>query len=538
MTMLGAIGSAGGLPPIDSIAEPQPGGTGGGTPVAPGIVATGSAPLPPIASPAMVIPPQVDVALTTAAVAALPLVTGTGGFLLAGLAAGRALIDLDGGYWLRLNEHQSEVLIENRNAAMETRIWGAGQVAVNGHDAGQFFGTTSFELANGAKITIETAQDLAQQAYYLDRLVVTKEERAVIISGVASNSLGDLHLAQSNDGVLIDASVRDGFVLVEQPQSAPPPAPPPAPLPLSLSVPTAAESLAAALADVAPEDAAATAAAPVELPAAPVEQPVAIALPADPAPMAAPLAEALPMAPPPEPPAPQPSPVADVASDIAPDVASAAAPPTATPASEVSSPLPALPDIPAQPEATLEPPTVAPAASAEPVPAVQPVVADVLVPAQPQAAPEAPALLQSVQPVEMPAAAAVPVAAPASAEPLAPPASLPSAAVETPPKIVGGWAAEWGEVLTTGLLQRETGVKGDYGPDSQMMSLGETSLYISQYIIFGHVTTLFALSQPYMSPGLDEVQRVESDNRADMMSALEAWMMAHPGAEVNGAIGR
>jgi hypothetical protein len=104
--------------------------------------------------------------------------------------------------------------------------------------------------------------------------------------------------------------------------------------------------------------------------------------------------------------------------------------------------------------------------------------------------------------------------------------------VASTPKVIGGWSTEWGDVLTTKTLQQEAGIGADYGPESDRMSLGENSLYISQYLVYGHVTALFALSQPFMAPSLDEKDRIDNvASPVQGLAALDAWLMANPGAQ-------
>ncbi len=435
--------------------------------IAPGLTATAIDPLPYIPAPDIGMPSQVDVAITGPAV---PIVTGSGGFALNKLSLGRARLDLDDGYWLSLNEFQSEVMIENSNTQMETRIWGAGQVAVNGTDAGQFWGTTSFELANGAKITIETAEDLAKNSYFLDKLTVTKEDRAVIITGVGNEAMGDLTLQQSNDGYNVDDAARDGYVLEEDVASAPTPA--------TIATVPATQTLAAE-----PDPAS----LPVEAVIAEETQPVVV--------------------------------VDTAAANI-------------------------LNDLPKPVSAETAPPVIAPAVAVEPVSTIVPVVAEmasvavdpIIVHAAPAVAnvSETPALAVETAPagpVETPPIATVaqeaaPVATNIGQDGIAP--------VPEVPKIIGGWKSEWDDPFTRHTLQQETGLGGDYGPNSNLMSLGEVNVFVSSYIVFGHITSLWSLYEMNNSSyALNDVYRERTTTQR--LPELELWLLNNPNAQATRA---
>jgi Domain of Unknown Function (DUF1521) len=106
------------------------------------------------------------------------------------------------------------VIVANAATNENVRIWGAAQIELDGAQAAQFWGTTSVVLGNGAKITLETARDAkVADIFRLDKLTVTKDERAVVITGVSQDAGGDLTVVQSNDGGNIDEDTRDGFVI-------------------------------------------------------------------------------------------------------------------------------------------------------------------------------------------------------------------------------------------------------------------------------------------------------------------------------------
>lgn len=131
-------------------------------------------------------------------------------------ADGQADIDLGDGYSLSLNEANSEINIVNANTGETTQIWGDPHVNVDGQHVFDFSGTTTFELANGTKITINTEQ-YAQNpnAYVASQLTITKGAQSIVVDGISQNQLGDLSISMGNDGYALDAATRDGFVLEE-----------------------------------------------------------------------------------------------------------------------------------------------------------------------------------------------------------------------------------------------------------------------------------------------------------------------------------
>ncbi|PCD03195.1 hypothetical protein COC42_01875 [Sphingomonas spermidinifaciens] len=125
-------------------------------------------------------------------------------------------IDLGDGYTLQLDERNSEITIRNAATGETTRIWGDPHVEVDGQHVYDFWGTTTFTLENGTKITIGTEPfGDNPNAYVASSLTITKDDRAILVEGISQNQLGDLSISMSNDGEALDAATRDGFVLNE-----------------------------------------------------------------------------------------------------------------------------------------------------------------------------------------------------------------------------------------------------------------------------------------------------------------------------------
>lgn len=134
---------------------------------------------------------------------------------------GTAHIDL-GNYTLDLNEGSSEFVLTNKATGEKTRIWGDPHVEVDGKAVGDFYGTMTLNLDDGTKITINTTPYSAGNGMTLSsRLTITQGDRAMIVSGLDQNKLGDLKIDQVPvGGQVIDAIQGDGVDIYENPEGA------------------------------------------------------------------------------------------------------------------------------------------------------------------------------------------------------------------------------------------------------------------------------------------------------------------------------
>lgn len=129
---------------------------------------------------------------------------------------GRGTIDLGDGNHLELNENNSEITIYNDTTGERTRIWGDPHVEIDGNHAFDFWGTTTFTLENGTKLTINTEQWGGNpNAYVASQVVITRGDQAIVVDGISQNSLGDLSITMGNNGRALDAAHRDGYTLHE-----------------------------------------------------------------------------------------------------------------------------------------------------------------------------------------------------------------------------------------------------------------------------------------------------------------------------------
>ncbi len=158
------------------------------------------------------LPVQVELSLVTLD----PSGAGATGaaFLLRTLSIGRFEVDLDDGYFLQVDEPQSEIFVANSVTNESLRVWGAAQIELDGADLARFWGTTSIVLGNGTKLTLETrSSDTIPDLFQLDRLTVTREERALIIENLADEIADAVNVTQSLDGYTIDTLARDGLTI-------------------------------------------------------------------------------------------------------------------------------------------------------------------------------------------------------------------------------------------------------------------------------------------------------------------------------------
>ncbi len=135
---------------------------------------------------------------------------------LSGAGAGRIVIDAV--YDLLFDENQALLTIENRATNERTSIFGGEKDAANDQLL-EFWGTSTFILENHTIITVATKAS-AENAnrFTFDKVTITQKERAIIIAGLDSETLGDLELFESDTaGAVIEENAADGFVLSENP---------------------------------------------------------------------------------------------------------------------------------------------------------------------------------------------------------------------------------------------------------------------------------------------------------------------------------
>lgn len=132
---------------------------------------------------------------------------------------GTASIKLDGPYQLKLDEKSSEIKIVNTKTCEETRIWGDPHVDYNkdGKNDFDFWGTTTFKLEDGTKITINTEPWKGNANMFVaNNIVVTKGDQSLVIDGLSQNKHGDLKIHQGLNGRQLDRLVPDGALTLRE----------------------------------------------------------------------------------------------------------------------------------------------------------------------------------------------------------------------------------------------------------------------------------------------------------------------------------
>jgi len=114
------------------------------------------------------------------------------------------------------------VTIFNKHTGETYQAWGDPHMNVDGQHAFDFWGTTSFQLEDGTKVTIETTPWEKNDAMTLSsKVTITNGDYGVQISGVDTNTRGDLKFDEAGRfGSVLDAVVADGNVLHENPAGA------------------------------------------------------------------------------------------------------------------------------------------------------------------------------------------------------------------------------------------------------------------------------------------------------------------------------
>lgn len=128
-------------------------------------------------------------------------------------ANGQAQVDLGDGNTLIINKASSEVQIKDAQGNV-TDISGDPHVSVGGKHIGDFYGTTTFELKNGTKITLDTkAYSVNANAYLTDKVTVTHGDHALVISGVDQETSQPVSVTMGENGYALDAATNHGLVV-------------------------------------------------------------------------------------------------------------------------------------------------------------------------------------------------------------------------------------------------------------------------------------------------------------------------------------
>ncbi|GGK04064.1 DUF1521 domain-containing protein [Luteimonas terricola] len=113
----------------------------------------------------------------------------------------------------------NQILIQNKNTGEQYRIWGDPHVEVDGKQAFDFWGQTTFMLDDGTKVTIETTpwNEGKNGATIASKVTITDGEYTAEISGVDTNTRGDLEFREFHGvhATVHELATRDGNILYE-----------------------------------------------------------------------------------------------------------------------------------------------------------------------------------------------------------------------------------------------------------------------------------------------------------------------------------
>lgn len=109
------------------------------------------------------------------------------------------------------------VTIHNKNTGETYQAWGDPHMNIDGKHAFDFWGTTTFALDDGTKVTIETTPWANNPEMTLSsKVTITNGDYGVQVSGVDTNQVGDLKFEEAEGlGQLTDLVVADGNTLYE-----------------------------------------------------------------------------------------------------------------------------------------------------------------------------------------------------------------------------------------------------------------------------------------------------------------------------------
>ncbi len=116
----------------------------------------------------------------------------------------------------------NNVLIHNKCTGETYEAWGDPHMKIDGEQAFDFWGTTTLNLDDGTKVTIETTPFGSNPDMTLaSRVTITNGDYGVRISGVDTNQTGDLRIDEAEGwGEVLDAVTRDGNRLYENSNGA------------------------------------------------------------------------------------------------------------------------------------------------------------------------------------------------------------------------------------------------------------------------------------------------------------------------------
>lgn len=133
------------------------------------------------------------------------------------MQGGKAVFENDN-YTITMGDDNT-VTIRNKHTGETYQAWGDPHMNIDGKHEWDFWGTTTLQLEDGTKVTIETTPWERNESMTLSsRVTITSGDYGVQVSGIDTNCVGDLRIDEApRFGNTLDAVVGDGNVLHENP---------------------------------------------------------------------------------------------------------------------------------------------------------------------------------------------------------------------------------------------------------------------------------------------------------------------------------
>lgn len=133
------------------------------------------------------------------------------------MQGGQAVFENDN-YRITMGDNNT-VTIHNKETGETYQAWGDPHMNIDGKHAFDFWGTTTFKLEDGTKVTIETTPWKNDPSQTLSsKVTITNGDYGVQVTGVDTNQVGDLKIKEAEGwGQTLDWAVNDGNRLHENP---------------------------------------------------------------------------------------------------------------------------------------------------------------------------------------------------------------------------------------------------------------------------------------------------------------------------------
>ncbi len=136
------------------------------------------------------------------------------------MVGGRAQFENDN-YLVTMGD-DNNIVVNNKHTGETYEVWGDPHVKIDGKSAFDFWGTTTLQLDDGTKLTMETTPWANDPNMTLaSKVTITNGEYGVQVKGIDTNKTGDLTIEETQTGgAWLDLLVNDGNLLHENPNGS------------------------------------------------------------------------------------------------------------------------------------------------------------------------------------------------------------------------------------------------------------------------------------------------------------------------------